>query len=80
MIRSFTFLTKSLFRPFLVLDMGTTILKRISIPDDVFQFLAEKIKSNVRELEGALNSVIFNSEAQHLPITLGNVAEWLRDL
>ena len=25
MIRSFTFLTKSLFRPFLVLDMGTTI-------------------------------------------------------
>ncbi len=27
MIRSFTFLTKSLFRPFLVLDMGTTIME-----------------------------------------------------
>ena len=54
-------------------------LRKVSIPEDVIQFLAQRIKSNVRELEGTLNSIILNSEVQHQLITLENVAEWLKE-
>jgi len=40
------------------------------VPDDVLDFIAEKIKSNIRELEGALLRVLAYSSLTNTPITL----------
>ncbi len=50
------------------------------IPSEVSFFIAKQIKSNVRELEGALRRVIANSEFTATPITLEFAKEALRDL
>ncbi|TAN52912.1 MAG: chromosomal replication initiator protein DnaA [Methylococcaceae bacterium] len=52
----------------------------VSLPDDVAFFIGERIRSNVRELEGALRRVIANSQFTGEPITLGFAKEALRDL
>ena len=52
----------------------------ISIPQNVIEFLAMKITSNVRELEGALNKVVAHSTLIGREITLENTKEILRDL
>lgn len=52
----------------------------IAIPRDILDFLARKIASNVRELEGALNRVIAYVELVGRPITLDVVREVLADL
>ncbi len=54
----------------------------VSIPDEIIFYIAERIKSNVRQLEGALTSVIalmkFNkNEGQ---ITLDDVASVVKDI
>ena len=33
-------------------------LEKYHIPDDVMQYIANNIKSNIRELEGSLNKLI----------------------
>jgi len=48
--------------------------------DDVAFFIAQRIRSNVRELEGALKRVIAHSEFTGIPINIGLVKEALRDL
>lgn len=48
--------------------------------DDVAFFIAQRIRSNVRELEGALKRVIAHSEFTGAPITIGLVKDALRDL
>jgi chromosomal replication initiator protein len=54
--------------------------KKLSLPDDCALFIAERIRSNVRELEGHLNRVAaFASLAGH-PITIDIAKEALRDL
>lgn len=50
------------------------------VPKDVVEFLANKITSNVRELEGALNKVVALSKLVGKEITLDNTYEILRDL
>ena len=45
-------------------------VKQISIPEDVLQFIAEKIKNNIRELEGALNRIVIASKLSNSPITV----------
>lgn len=50
------------------------------LPDDVSFFIAKRFKSNVRELEGALNRVIANSNLTGKPITLEFTKNALRDL
>jgi len=50
------------------------------LPEEVAFFIAKKIRSNVRELEGALHRVIMNSEFTGRPITLDFAKEALRDL
>ncbi len=50
------------------------------IPQKVMEFLAHKITSNVRELEGALNRIIANMELVGREITLESAQEELRDL
>ena len=49
-------------------------------PKEVLEFLASKISSNVRELEGALNKVIAHANFTRSEITLQNTQEILRDL
>lgn len=50
------------------------------LTDDVAFFIAQRIRSNVRELEGALKRVVAHSEFTGTPISLGLVKEALRDL
>ena len=46
----------------------------VSVPDDVLEYLATRIKSNFRELEGALISVIAGATMSHSEITLEQAA------
>jgi chromosomal replication initiator protein len=50
------------------------------LPEEVAFFIARRIRSNVRELEGALRRVIANSRFTGRPIDLGFAKEALRDL
>jgi chromosomal replication initiator protein len=50
------------------------------IPEEVAFFIAQRIRSNVRELEGALRRVIANSQFTGRPVTLEFTKEALRDL
>ena len=45
-------------------------LKQVTISEDVLRFIADKIKNNIRELEGALNRIIIASKLSNSPITL----------
>ncbi len=52
----------------------------VELPDEVAFFIAQRIRSNIRELEGALRRVIANAEFTGRPITLDFAREALRDL
>jgi chromosomal replication initiator protein len=52
----------------------------IDMADDVAFFIAKRLRSNVRELEGALKRVSANAKFTGQPITLDFVKESLRDL
>lgn len=53
---------------------------RIDLAHEVAFFMAKKIRSNVRELEGALNRVIANANFTGKAITIDFAKEALRDL
>ncbi len=55
-------------------------MSNASIPQKVVEFLAHKITSNVRELEGALNRVVAHATLVGRPITLETTQEVLHDL
>jgi len=55
-------------------------LQNTTVPQKVLEFLAHKITSNVRELEGALNRVVAHSTLVGRPITLETTQEVLHDL
>ncbi len=50
------------------------------VPNPVLEFLASKITSNIRELEGALNRIVAHSTLVGRSITLDSAQEVLRDL
>ncbi len=50
------------------------------IKEDVFEYIATNIKSNIRELEGAYNKVIAFARLNKVDITLENVQEALKDI
>ena len=52
----------------------------VELPEQVAFFIAKRIRSNVRELEGALRRVIANSKFTGRPINLEFAKEALRDL
>ncbi|CAG0943444.1 Chromosomal replication initiator protein DnaA [Gammaproteobacteria bacterium] len=52
----------------------------VELPEEVAFFMAQRIRSNVRELEGALRRVIANSSFTGRPIDLDFAREALRDL
>ncbi|WP_371375493.1 chromosomal replication initiator protein DnaA [Thalassotalea aquiviva] len=68
------------------LETRVAILKRkaeehkINLGDEVAFFIAKRLRSNVRELEGALNRVIANANFTGRQITIDFVREALRDL
>lgn len=53
---------------------------KIELPHEVAFFIAKRIRSNVRELEGALKRVIANAQFTGKEITIDFVKEALRDL
>ena len=50
------------------------------VPQKVMEFLAHKITTNVRELEGALNRVVAHGQLVGRPITLESTQEVLHDV
>lgn len=55
-------------------------LSNVELPYEVAFFIAKRIRSNVRELEGALRRVIANAQFTGKAITIDFVNESLRDL
>ena len=68
------------------LETRVAILKRkaqesnVNLADEVAFFIAKRLRSNVRELEGALNRVIANANFTGRAINIDFVREALRDL
>ncbi|MFH1191715.1 MAG: chromosomal replication initiator protein DnaA [Candidatus Omnitrophota bacterium] len=68
------------------LETRVAILKKkierepVSVPDDVIFFIAQLIKTNIRELEGALIRTIAYSLLEEAPVTLHLAKEVLKDL
>ena len=62
-----------------VLQMKCEQLK-VAVPKDVLEFLARKIPSNIRELEGGLNKVVAHSHLIGRQITLESTQDILSDL
>lgn len=63
-----------------ILQSKAEKLDGIQIPQKVLEFLAQKITSNVRELEGALNRVVAHSTLVGQAITVETTQEVLKDL
>lgn len=63
-----------------ILQSKVEAMPQLDVPVKVVEFLAHKITSNVRELEGALNRVVAHSTLVGRPITLESTQEVLRDL
>lgn len=60
--------------------MNKASSEQIALPEEVAFFIAKRIRSNVRELEGALRRVIATSTFTGRPISLDFAKEALRDL
>ena len=60
--------------------MSKAAAESAALPEDVAFFIAERLRSNVRDLEGALHRVMANSKFTGLPITVEFAKEALRDL
>ena len=52
----------------------------VDVPDEVNNFIATKIESNIRELEGCLNRVIAYASLTGAPVSEDLAAEALRDI
>ncbi len=63
-----------------ILQSKVQSLGATEVPDQVLEFLAHRITSNVRELEGALNRVLAYANLVGRPINLETTQEVLRDL
>lgn len=55
-------------------------LENLDVPNEIMVFIAEKIASNIRELEGALNRVIAYSSLTENEITVELATEALKDI
>lgn len=52
----------------------------VAVPDEVIEFVASKIRSNIRELEGALTRVIAFSNLMNRPLTVATAQTALENL
>lgn len=55
-------------------------LENLDVSDDVMVFIADKIASNIRELEGAMNRVIAYSSLTENPVNVELAVEALKDM
>jgi chromosomal replication initiator protein len=55
-------------------------LFQVDLPNDVAFFVGKRVRSNIRELEGALRRIVANAQFTGKPITLEFAREALRDL
>lgn len=55
-------------------------LENLDVPDDVMVFIADKVASNIRELEGAMNRVIAYSALTENKINVDMAIEALKDM
>ncbi len=68
------------------LETRTAILRakgeqmNVYIPDEVFDFLAHKVQSNIRELEGSLNRVAAHADLHKTTISIEVATQALADL
>jgi chromosomal replication initiator protein len=53
---------------------------KMQVPQKVLEFLAHRISSNVRELEGALTRIVVHASLIGAPITIETTQELLKDL
>ncbi len=63
-----------------ILQSKVAQMGEMQIPPKVLEFLAHKITSNVRELEGALNRVVAHATLIGRPVDIETTQEVLRDL
>jgi len=55
-------------------------LFEVEIPNEVAFFIGKRVRSNIRELEGALRRIVANSQFTGRPITMDFAKEALRDM
>ncbi len=60
--------------------MSKAVQSQVDLPDDVAFFIAQRIRSNIRELEGTLRRVVANARFTGRPITLELAKDALKDL
>lgn len=60
--------------------MKKAMVERVALPSEVAFFIAQRVNSNIRELEGALRRVAANAQFTGQPVTLENTREWLKDI
>lgn len=53
--------------------------KKIAIPEDVLAFIAENIKNNIRELEGALNRMVMATKLSNKPLDVDSAKKIIAD-
>ena len=63
-----------------ILQQKANSVPEVEIQNEVLEFLARRISSNVRELEGAFNRMVAHSTLIGRPITLDMTQEVLQDL
>jgi chromosomal replication initiator protein len=63
-----------------ILQSKSELSESVAIPERVLEFLAHKITSSVRELEGALNRVVAHATLIGRPVTLETTQELLQDV
>lgn len=60
--------------------MKKALAENVQLPSEVAFFIAQKVSSNIRELEGALRRVAANAQFTGQPVTLEHAREWLKDI
>ena len=63
-----------------ILKKNAEIYHKKNIDDEVFKYIANNIKSNIRELEGAFNKIIAFSKLNNVEINLEYAEEALKDV
>lgn len=53
--------------------------KKTAIPEDVLAFIAENIKNNIRELEGALNRMVMATKLSNKPLDIDSAKKVIAD-
>jgi chromosomal replication initiator protein len=60
--------------------MQKALRENLVLPSEVAFFIAQRVSSNIRELEGALRRVAANAQFTGQAVTLESTREWLKDI